>query len=81
MVLPAKSWSSVKVDMIIGARTFQIGLPRSTTSYRSIAGSGLAIAGRASAFCSRQAPGADRQDDETAHGCLKLDDSGHSAQQ
>jgi hypothetical protein len=32
--------------MIIGARTLQIGLPRRTTSYWSMSGSGLAIAGR-----------------------------------
>jgi hypothetical protein len=40
------SWLSVKVEMIIGARTLQIGLPRRTTSYWSMSGSGLAIAGR-----------------------------------
>jgi hypothetical protein len=40
------SWLSVKVEMITGARTFQIGLPRRTTSYWSMSGSGLAIAGR-----------------------------------
>jgi hypothetical protein len=40
------SWLSVKVEMITGGRTFQIGLPRRTTSYWSMSGSGLAIAGR-----------------------------------
>ena len=34
--------------MIIGGRTFQMGLPSSTVSYWSIESSGLAIAGRAS---------------------------------
>ena len=52
-VLPAKSYSSVNVDMIIGAPTFQTGLASRTTSYPSIAGSGSAMAGRASASCSR----------------------------
>ena len=33
--------------------TFQIGLPRRTTSYSSIDFNGFAIRGRASAFCSR----------------------------
>jgi hypothetical protein len=32
IVVPAKSRLSVKVDMIMGARTFQIGLPSSTVS-------------------------------------------------
>jgi len=32
IVLPVKSRLSVNVDMIIGARTFQIGLPSSTVS-------------------------------------------------
>jgi hypothetical protein len=31
-VLPVKSKPSTKVDMIIGALTFQIGLPNSTVS-------------------------------------------------
>jgi hypothetical protein len=53
-VVPVKSWASVKVDMIIGARLFQIGLPSSTVSYCSIEESGFAIAGRASVFCSRE---------------------------
>lgn len=39
--------------MIIRARMFQIGLPRSTTSYWSMLGSGFARSGRASACCSR----------------------------
>jgi hypothetical protein len=39
--------------MIIGALTFQIGLPSNTVSYWSMEGSGLAMAGRASASCSR----------------------------
>jgi hypothetical protein len=39
--------------MIIGGRTFQIGLPSSTASYGSIEASWLAIAGLASVFCSR----------------------------
>ena len=52
-VLPAKSWLPVNVDMIIGARTFQIGLASRIVSYPSIDASGSAIAGRASASCSR----------------------------
>jgi hypothetical protein len=39
--------------MIMGGRTFQIGLPNSTASYGSIEARGSAIAGLASVFCSR----------------------------
>jgi hypothetical protein len=38
----------MKVVMIMGAWTFQMPLARSTVSYWSMFGSGLAIAGRAS---------------------------------
>jgi hypothetical protein len=51
-VLPVKSKLSAKVDMIMGALTFQIGLPSSTMSYCLIEESLLAMAGRALAFCS-----------------------------
>jgi hypothetical protein len=39
--------------MIMGARTFQIGLASRIVSYPSIDGNGLAMAGRASACGSR----------------------------
>ena len=45
-VLPMKSNLSVNVRMIIGAWTFQIGLPIGTMSYCAIEASGFAIAGR-----------------------------------
>jgi hypothetical protein len=47
-----KSNRSVKVDMIIGVRTFQIGLPSRIVSYWSIVSSGPTMPGRASACCS-----------------------------
>ena len=40
--------------MIMGGRTFQMGLPRSTVSYCWIEPIGFAMAGRESAFCSRR---------------------------
>ena len=52
-VLPEKSKRSVNVSMIIGDLRFQIGLASRIVSYRSIDRSGSAIAGRASASCSR----------------------------
>jgi hypothetical protein len=43
MVLPLKSKLSTNVDMIIGGRLFQIGLPTRTVSYSLIEGGGFAI--------------------------------------
>jgi hypothetical protein len=43
----------MNVDVIIGGRTFQIGLLSRTVSYCWTGGSGVAMARRASAFCSR----------------------------
>jgi hypothetical protein len=53
MLAPVKTQLSANLDMIIGARTFQIGLARSTVSSPRIDRGGSAIAGRASACCSR----------------------------
>ncbi|KRE80870.1 hypothetical protein ASG77_02720 [Arthrobacter sp. Soil762] len=51
--MPAKSYLSVNVVMIIGARTFQLPLASNTVSYWSMDANEEAMAGRASVLCSR----------------------------